>query len=93
MEMNAMEDLLLQELSELYGAEQQIIKALPKMAKAAHDSRLRDAFELHLKQTQNHVERLRKISKMFGRDLESSDCEPVAEIIKQGDQLIATTGA
>jgi ferritin-like metal-binding protein YciE len=93
MEMNAMEDLLLQEMSELYGAEQQIIKALPKMAKAAHDPKLQDAFETHLKQTQKQVERLKKISKMFGRDLESSDCEPIAEIIKQGDQLIATKGA
>jgi ferritin-like metal-binding protein YciE len=93
MQMNAMEDLLLQEMSELYGAEQQIVKALPKMANAAHDPKLRSAFETHLKQTQNHVERLKKISKLFGRELESSDSEPIAGIIKQGDQLIATKQA
>ena len=47
MEIKAMEDLLLQELMELYAAEQQIVKALPKMAKSAHDSKLRGAFTLH----------------------------------------------
>jgi len=89
MEMNAMEDLLLQELMELYGAEQQIEKALPKMAKAAHDDKLRVAFETHLKQTRNHVERLKRIFKMLNRDAEAEDCAPIASIIKQGDQPIA----
>jgi ferritin-like metal-binding protein YciE len=63
------------------------------MAKAAHDPKLRSAFETHLKQTQNHVQRLKKISKMFGRELEGAGCEPIAEIIKQGDELIATKQA
>ena len=71
MEIKAMEDLLLQELMELYAAEQQIVKALPKMAKSAHDSKLRGAFTLHQKQTQNHIERLDKIFKMLGRNAES----------------------
>lgn len=93
MEMNAMEDLLLQELTELYGAEQQIVKALPRMAKAAHDDKLRSAFELHLKQTQNQVERLKKIFRTFNRDPEGIECEPISEIIKQGDDLIATKHA
>src|SRR4051812_41379474 len=89
MEMKAMEDLLLQELTELYGAEQQIEKALPKMAKAAQDSKLRLAFETHLKQTHNHVDRLKRIFKMLNREAEADDCAPMASIIKQGDQLIA----
>jgi len=93
MEMNAMEDLLLQELTELYGAEQQIVKALPKMAKGAHDSKLRGAFGVHLKQTQNHIERLKKVFNMLGREAEAGDCEPISEIIKQGDALIALKGA
>ena len=89
MEMNAMEDLLLQELTELYGAEQQIVKALPKMAKAADDTKLRGAFELHLKQTQNHVQRLKRIFTMMGRSPESGDSDPISQIIKQGEGLIA----
>jgi ferritin-like metal-binding protein YciE len=93
MEMNAMEDLLLQELTELYGAEQQIVKALPKMAKGAHDNKLRGAFGLHLKQTNNHIDRLKTIFKMLGRDPEAGDCDPISEIIKQGDALIALKGA
>lgn len=93
MQMNAMEDLLLQELTELYGAELQIAKALPKMAKAANDDKLRDAFASHLKQTQTHVERLKRIFKAFERDADSGDCEPIAEIIKQGEALIATKHA
>jgi ferritin-like metal-binding protein YciE len=93
MGMNVMEDLLLQELNELHGAEQQIVKALPKMAKAANDKKLQGAFELHLSQTQKQIERLETIFGMLGRDNQTGDCEPVSEIIKQGDALIATKGA
>jgi ferritin-like metal-binding protein YciE len=89
MEIKAMEDLLLHELMELYAAEQQIVKALPKLAKRAQDTKLRGAFTLHLKQTHNHIERLDRIFKMLGRSAEAGDCEPVSEIIKQGEALIS----
>ena len=91
--MNAMEDLLLQELTELYGAEQLILSALPKMAKASHDDKLRGAFETHLKQTRDQVERLNRIFKLFGVDPKSGDCEPVSEIIRQSEHLIGNKQA
>jgi ferritin-like metal-binding protein YciE len=89
MPLNAMEDLLLHELTELYGAERQIEKSLPKMAKAAHHQKLRGAFELHLKQTHNQVKRLESIFKMLNLAPEGADCEPVAQIVKQADTLLS----
>lgn len=87
--MKALEDLFLQEIKELYDAEGRILKALPKMAKAANRSELRAAFETHEKQTKKHSERLEKIFQALGRDAETLDCEPIIQIIKQGDELIA----
>jgi ferritin-like metal-binding protein YciE len=88
MQMKALEDLFLRELAELYNAEQQIVKALPNMARASERSQLRGAFETHLKQTERHIERLDKIFDVLGRQSESQDSEPVTEIIRQGDGLI-----
>jgi ferritin-like metal-binding protein YciE len=87
MEMNALEDLLLSELAELYDAERQIVKALPKMAKAAERKELRAAFETHLKQTNKHVERLDRIFEALGREPEGKDSEPISQIIRQGDSM------
>jgi ferritin-like metal-binding protein YciE len=89
MEMKALEDLFLRELAELYDAETQIVKALPKMAKATDCADLRKAFETHLKQTNKHVERLEKIFKAFNREPEKQDSDPISGIIGQGDRLIA----
>ena len=56
--MESIRELLIEEMSDLYDAEKQLVKALPKMAKAASNSQLREAFESHLEQTRGHVERL-----------------------------------
>jgi ferritin-like metal-binding protein YciE len=87
MEMKALEDLFLRELAELYNAEHQIVKALPKMAQATERAELRGVFESHLRQTERHVSRLDKIFKALGREPESQDSEPIAEIIRQGAAL------
>ncbi|MEP6716827.1 MAG: DUF892 family protein [Terriglobia bacterium] len=87
--MKALEDLFLGELAELYDAEKQIIKALPKMAKATECKTLRTAFETHLKQTERHVDRLEKIFKAIGREPEGENSNPISEIVKQGENLIA----
>lgn len=89
MEMKALEDLFLRELAELYDAERQIVKALPKMAKATQRTELRAAFEKHLKQTHGHVDRLEKIFKALGREPESADSDPISEIVRQGDAIIS----
>jgi ferritin-like metal-binding protein YciE len=90
MEMKALEDLFLGELAELYDVEKQIVKALPKMAKATQNKELRAAFESHLKQTERHADRLEKIFKAIGREPESQESNPISEIIKQGDELTST---
>jgi len=87
MEMKALEDLLLNELMELYSAEQQIAKALPKMVKVTHNTELRAAFELHSKQTAGHVKRLNKIFTLLNKNAETADCEPITEMVKQADSL------
>jgi ferritin-like metal-binding protein YciE len=89
MEMKALEDVFLHELAELNDVEQQLVKALPKMAKAANSSALKSAFETHYKQTQRHAERLEKIFKALGRDTTTRDSDPISDIIKQGETVIA----
>jgi ferritin-like metal-binding protein YciE len=89
MQMKALEDLFLRELAELYTAEQQIVKALPKMAQASERAELRKVFETHLKQTERQVTRLENIFKELGREPESQDSEPVSEMIRQGNSLIS----
>jgi ferritin-like metal-binding protein YciE len=88
MEMTALEDLFLRELAELYDAERRIVKALPKMAKAAARSELTSAFETHLKQTERHVDRLERVFKALGREPEGIHSEPIIEMIRQGEQLM-----
>ncbi|HVW86828.1 MAG TPA: DUF892 family protein [Bryobacteraceae bacterium] len=91
--MKALEDLFLRELAELYDAERQIVKALPKMAKATERSELRAAFETHYKQTERHVDRLEKIFKALGREPESQSSDPISEIVKQGDAIASSKQA
>jgi ferritin-like metal-binding protein YciE len=93
MEMRVLEDLLLHDLAELYGAEQQIVKALPRMMKGVQNAELRAAFELHLKQTGVHVQRLDRIFKMLGTSPEAIDSPPISEIFKQAETLITNKQA
>ncbi len=88
MTINALEDLFLQELNELYDAEKQVLKALPKMAKAAFSSQLRTAFETHYKETKVQVLRLEKVYKIMGEEPTRPDSQPVSGVIAQGKQMI-----
>ena len=67
MEMNRLKHLYIEELKDLYSAETQLVKALPKMANAASSEDLREGFEEHLGQTKEHVARLEKVLKALGR--------------------------
>ncbi|HWD97927.1 MAG TPA: DUF892 family protein [Bryobacteraceae bacterium] len=93
MEMKALEDVLLHEIGELYDVEQQLVKALPKMAKAASSGVLKSAFETHYKQTQRHAERLEKVFKALGRDATPKDSDPISDIIRQGETVISMKAA
>ncbi len=90
MTIHALEDLFLQELNELYDAEKQILKALPKMAKAAFSSQLRTAFETHYKETKVQLLRLEKVYKLMGEDPRRSDSQPISGVIAQGKEMIGS---
>src|SRR6201985_1615904 len=89
--MATMDDLFLDEIRDLYDAEKQLTKALPKMAKAAASQQLREAFEEHLEQTQGHVERLEEIFESLAQDSSGKKCAAMAGLIKEGDELAGDT--
>jgi ferritin-like metal-binding protein YciE len=81
-------DLFLDEIRDLYDAEKQLTKALPKMAKASSSEELRAGFEEHLDQTQGHVERLEEIFEALGEKGTGKKCAAMMGLIKEGDELI-----
>jgi ferritin-like metal-binding protein YciE len=89
MKLNTLEDLLLHELKDLYSAETQLVKALPKMAKAASHQELKAGFEEHLEQTEGHVERLNEIGEMLGKKLTGHTCKAMKGLVEEGADLIA----
>jgi ferritin-like metal-binding protein YciE len=88
MEMNRLKHLYVEELKDLYNAENQMVKALPKMAKAATAEDLRAGFEEHLEQTKGHVERLEKIFKALGESPKGKKCKGMEGLIKEGAEMI-----
>ena len=88
MEFNSLEDLYVEELRDLYSAENQILKALPKMAKAASHRELQRAFTQHERQTQQHVRRLERIFKDLGKSPKGKKCVGMEGLLKEGQELI-----
>jgi len=88
MRVESMDDLLVEELKDLYSAEKQITKALPKMAKAASSKELRQAFESHLEETNGHVERLEQIFETVGKSSKGKTCEGMKGLLSEGSELI-----
>ena len=89
MKLNTLEDLLHHELKDLYSAENQLVKALPKMAKAATNAELQAGFEEHLEQTKAHVERLDQVAELLGKKLTGHKCKAMEGLIEEGSDLIA----
>ena len=87
--MNPLEELLVDELKDLYSAENQIIKALPRMAKAATSPDLRRAFERHLEETRRQVERLDQIGEELQIKLSGKKCVAMEGLIEEGKELIS----
>ena len=87
-EMNPLDELLQDELKDLYSAESQIIKALPKMAKAASSPELRRAFERHLEETRRQVERLDMIGEELEMKMTGKKCKGMEGLIAEGRELI-----
>lgn len=84
----SLDDLLLHEMRDIYNAEQQILKALPKMIEAAGAQELRAAFEEHLRQTEGQVRRLEEAFRLLGKDAKGEKCDAMAGIIKEGEKVM-----
>ncbi len=88
MSVDSMEKLFVDELRDLYSAETQIAKALPKLVKAASSGELRAAFEHHLRETVGHVERLEQIFEMIGEKPKGETCEGIKGILEEGEKTM-----
>src|SRR4051812_10318654 len=86
-------ELLVEELKDLYSAENQLLKALPKMAKAAENEELKDAFTNHAKQTEGHVKRLEKIMKSLDESPKGKKCKAMEGLIEEGKEMIEEDAA
>jgi len=87
--MDSLEELLQDELKDIYDAEKQLTKALPKLAKKATAAELKSAFEEHLAQTQRHVERLEEAFEQLGMPARGKKCEGMQHLIAEGEDMIA----
>jgi len=92
MKLNNLEELLVHELRDTYDAEKQLVKALPKMAKAATSEQLRSAFEEHLEQTKQHVSRLEEAFRMLNQTAKASTCDAMKGLVSEGKDLIDADG-
>src|SRR5271155_509128 len=88
MKSNRLKHLYIEELKDLYSAETQLVKAIPKMAKASTSPDLRAGFEEHLGQTKEHVARLEKIFKALGESPTGKKCKGMEGLIKEGGEMI-----
>lgn len=86
--MKSMNDMFLHFLQDIYYAERQILKALPKMAKAAEDARLRQAFTQHREETQGQVDRLQQVFEQIGKRARGTTCEAIQGLIEEGDDVV-----
>jgi ferritin-like metal-binding protein YciE len=90
-DVKTMEDLFLEEIRDLYDAEKQLVKALPKMAKACTSEELRSAFTEHLEQTRGHVDRLDRIFTAIGAKSGGAKCAAMEGLVKEGEEMISMT--
>jgi ferritin-like metal-binding protein YciE len=92
MKLDTLKTLYVNELRDLYNAEQQLVKALPKMAKAASSEDLKDAFQKHLEQTKTHVERLEEVFHEIGEKLKGKTCKAMKGLIEEGSEILKEDG-
>jgi ferritin-like metal-binding protein YciE len=85
---NALHELFLEELADVYNAEQQLTKALPKMAKTAESDELREAFEAHLEETRQHASRLEEVAEKLGEALKRKTCAAMKGLIEEANDII-----
>jgi ferritin-like metal-binding protein YciE len=87
-----LEDVLILQLRDLYGAEEQLIEALPKMSEGASSPELKNAFQMHLAETREHVNRLEEAFGLLGQEAESESCEAMEGLISEGEEIVGLDG-
>jgi len=87
-DIKTMNDLFVHQLQDIYYAEKQLVKALPKMAEKATNTELKQAFQDHLTQTETHVSRLEQVFEMHGADVKAVDCPAIDGIIKEANETV-----
>lgn len=90
--MSQLKELLVDELKDLLHAETQLTKALPKMAAAAHNPKLREAFEKHLTQTEGHIVRLERAFELLGEKAQAKPCKAMQGLVAEGEETIEEGG-
>lgn len=84
-----LEQLFVEQLKDLFDAENQLIEALPKMAEAAHAAPLKKGFQVHLKETKEHARRLERILKSLGEEPTGKTCKAMQGLVKEGSETIS----
>jgi ferritin-like metal-binding protein YciE len=92
MKLESLEQLYISELRDLFSAENQLLKALPKMAKAASSGELKEGFEKHLEQTKGHVERLKQIFQQLDESPKGKTCQAMKGLIEEGSEILKEDG-
>jgi ferritin-like metal-binding protein YciE len=92
MKIESLEDVLIHELNDLFSAEDQLIEALPQMAKAASNTELQSAFEQHLEETRDHRDRIQHIFGELGKRRTGIECEGMKALISEGEKIIKSSG-
>ena len=92
MPLDSLQDLFLNELKDVYNAEKQLIRALPRMAKAAQSPELQQAFTKHLKETEGHAQRLERIFADLGQPARGKKCKGMEGLIEEGKEILEEEG-
>ena len=92
MKLDTLQKLYTDELRDLYNAENQLLKALPKMAKAVSSEELKEAFDKHLEQTKGHVERLEEVFEQLGEKPKGKTCQAMKGLIEEGSEILGEDG-
>jgi ferritin-like metal-binding protein YciE len=91
-ELNSLQDLLVNQIEDLYDAENRLVEALPKIAEAAHSPELKNAFQSHLEETKSHVTRLEQVFQALGQSPKRETCQAMKGLISEGEEAIKAKG-
>jgi ferritin-like metal-binding protein YciE len=92
MRLDTLEDVFVEQIADLYSAEQQLVQALPKMIGAAHSDELRQAFAEHFEQTKGHVTRLEEVMRHASKTVPQENCEAMQGLLREGEEVIGAQG-